>query len=431
MSKQPFLACGLAAAFLLCAFAAPPQEILKPAHQDELGKKFASYFKAFEESKGTDKALEAVIDQLNKIGKDTKKEPLSLHDDLGRALWYSLQFKDQKIKKGAVKEMSLMRDPEDPKNLLPYALWVPTKYDPKKTYPLILLVPDKGQKITDHITEKWTDAAIREGAVLCAVKMPGGETTDAWLDLSNSKEREGGLSNTLATFFDVTRQVSIDHDRVYLCGWGEGVRVVCALGARFPDRFAGVIGRSGDPIEAQPVENFRNLPTIFAGAGQGATAFSERAQALKYENVTIKPEAKEPEIWAWIQDHPRMSNPPQVVIAAPAQTRMRAYWLATQEYDSPIALQGSIDKGTNTITIEGEGATEVTILLNDELVDLDREVKFVLNGAAPLIDKIPRNVSTMLATMRTATSDTGKVFVAQRKLDLPPKPKPKTPPKGG
>src|SRR5262249_30642429 len=152
----------------------------------------------------------------------------------------------------------------------------------------------------EHISERWTDQAMRDNAILVAVTMPA--DTKAWTEMA-ANDKEGGLSNVLLAYMDVRRTAAIDFDRVYVAGWGEGVRVATLLGQRYPDRFAGIIGRSGDPADDAVVDNFRNLPTFFAGSGTGATSFKEKADAAKYENCTLKPEAKDAEIWAWIQDH--------------------------------------------------------------------------------------------------------------------------------
>jgi hypothetical protein len=68
------------------------------------------------------------------------------------------------------------------------------------------------------------------------------------------------------------------------------------------------------------------------------------------------------------------------------------------------------------------------LFFNDVLLDLEKEVKVVCNGT-PHVDKIPRNVNTLLGMIRNFRSDPGKLYVAQKKYDLPPKPKPKDKPK--
>lgn len=435
MSRRLSFALGLGSILVCSAFAAPfLEDLFKPAEHESLGKQLALYFEAYSKNSGTDKALEKVSDEVKKLEKRLNKSPLSLPGDLGKALWASFDYdkKANALKKGSVKDMTCPKPlvEDDPKAVMNYALWVPAKYDPRKAYPLILLVPDRDQKPAQHITEKWTDAAIRDSAILAAVGMP--EDTNAWTEpatkLEDGKIKDGGLSNMLAVLVDVRKGVAIDFDRVYVCGSGEGVRAACAMAARFPDNLAGVAGRSGDVPEKIAIEPFRNLPSLFAGAGSGATAFSERLTKEKYDNCTIKPEAKEADLWAWMQDHPRISNPTQVVLVAEPNTQARSYWIQTPRFDAPVRLTATADRGTNTITIDADGATEVTISLNDQLVDLDKEIKFIRNGTET-VEKVPRNLTTTLGAMRSRSSDPGRIYVATKRCDIPPKPKPKDKPK--
>lgn len=405
---------------------APAQDLMKPTEHEALGKQLTAYLEAERKSSGIDKARENVVEELEKLKKKLKREPLALTSDLGKALWASYDYdkKSSQVKaRGAIKEVVFARSEDDPKNTLSYALWAPSKYDSKKAYPLVLIVPETGKKPSDHLGENWTDAEMRDNAVIAVVTMPA--DVGAWTELAFG-DKEGGLSNVLLAYNDVRRTVAIDFDRVYVAGWGEGVRVATVLGSRFPDRFAGVIGRSGDPPEDAVVENFRNLPTFFAGAGKGATTFKEKADSFKYDNVTIKPDGKETDIWAWIKDHPRISNPAEVVLAPGGQIGNRAYWVQVQAFDKTgvAYIKAAIDRGTNTINIDGEGPTSVTILFNDQLLDLEKEVKVVCNGATH-VEKVQRNLGQMLGMIRNSVSDPGRLYVASREFDLPPKPKPK------
>jgi hypothetical protein len=197
-----------------------------------------------------------------------------------------------------------------------------------------------------------------------------------------------------------------------------------AIAARNPDRFAGVIGRSGDPAE-MPCDNFKNLPTLFAGAGGGATAFADKCTKAGYDNnCTIKPEATEADIWAWIKDHPRISYPPKVVLLPGSPLPNKSYWLEIPPWDGQgtAIVKGSIDRATNTITIEGEGVRSVTLYFNDILVDMDKPVKVVCNGSEHT-DVIPRNLGVMLELLTSGRLDPSKIYTASKEFDLPAKPK--------
>ena len=426
MRTRSSLALALACALALPALAAPLEELLKPADHESLGKKIALYFDAKQANAGIDKAKEALSKEIEGLRKKTKgRDPLALSADLGKALWQSFAYGTKDIAASKVKTYTFKAGYYGEKSQLSFAIWVPTKYDPKKPYPLILCIPDKGVKPEQHITEKWIDKETRENALIVAVSMP--EDVKQWSE-PGSPEQPGGFSNMMLTMREIRGKYAIDFDRVFVAGRGEGVAAALAITGRAPDRFAGVIGRSGDldtPVPA--VENFKNLPTFFGGAGANATTFGENCTKAGYNNCTIKAEASDADVWAWIRDHPRVSNPADVVLAPGKELPIKAYWLEVprSDYKDPEIIKATIDKAANLITIDASaGITKVTLYLNDDLVDLDKEVKVICNGAEH-IDKLPRNLWATMDWMYSATSEPGRVFTTSRVYDVPPKPKPK------
>ena len=406
-------------------FALPPstgEEGLKASDHKALGQDLAKYVEAWRKNKGLDTARAAVAKQLDGLKKKLKdREPLALTVDMGKALWEALDYPSAKgLKKGHVDDVKFV-DKENQLDLT-YAIWAPSKYDFKKAYPVIFCIPGKGEKPTDHLTEQWISQAIRENAVLVAVPMP--EDVAQWSEVGASG-KWGGVAILFTIYREVTRTYATDFDRVYLAGRGEGVAAAVAIASRNPDRFAGVIGRTGDPAETA-AENFRNLPTFFAGAGGGATAFAEKCTKAGYDNCILKPEGTEDDVWAWIQDHPRISNPAEVVLFQDTPLNYKAYWLQVPPWDGQgtASVKASIDRASNTITVDGEGFTGVVLYFNDVLVDLDKPVKVVCNGSEHL-EVIPRSLATTLELFVSSRSDPGKVYTATRPYDLPAKPKPK------
>jgi hypothetical protein len=397
-------------------------EVLKPSDHDALGKVLAGYVEASSKNKNVDKARNDVAAEIEKFRKRLKdRDPLGLTVDLGKSLWESLAYESAKgVKKGKVAE-NKYANTEIAMDFV-YATWAPPHYDPKKAYPLILCIPDKGEKPMDHLTEKWTSQEIRENVLLAAVPMP--EDAALWSE-PGSQGKWGGLAHLLTVFKEVSHTYATDFDHVYIAGRGVGVAAAMVIASKFPDRFAGVIGRTGDPNE-MPCENFKNLPTFFAGGGAGATAFADKCTKAGYENCTIKPEATEPDVWSWLKDHPRISNPTQVVLLPGVPNPDRVYWLQIPAWDGQgkALVHGAVDRASNTVTIDGEGVTHVSLFFNDVLVDLDKPVKVVCNGAEHT-DQIPRNLGTTLDLIVKGRSDPGKLYVATKEYDLPAKPKAK------
>jgi hypothetical protein len=426
-TRSSFIPVLLAAILASAWMPAGTEDVLKPGDHDALGKSIAKFMAAKSSDKGVDTARTEVSKELDNWKKKIKgRDALALTSDLGRALWRSFEYDTQtKVKPGKITVTGVSYDPsaKPGKPQFEYAVWVPAKYNPKQAYPLLLCIPDKGTKPADHLVEKWPLETIRENVILAAVPMPG-DAVAQWTEMG-TEEKPGGAGNLLLTFRDIKKMYAIDFDRVYLAGRGDGVAAAVTIASRFPDRFAGVIGRTGD-IGDTPADNFKNLPTFFAGGGAGATKFADAVKAAGYENCTLKPDAQEAEVWAWMQEHPRVSNPTDVVLLPGSPIPNKAYWLEVPPFDGvgKAIVKAKADRGTNTVVVDGEGVTSVILFFNDVIADLDKPVKVVCNGADHLV-QVPRNLITTLNLMSSSRSDPGKLYTATMTFDLPVKTKPK------
>lgn len=359
---------------------------------------------------------------LDKLKKRKVKDadPLSLTEDLQEILWYAAEYSKQRgIRKGRVDTVEL----ETPlKYTIEYAVWTPAKYDAKRNrYPLILLVPDvpqpgQGANLSDLITNEWQLGDVRDSALLVAVPMPDDPAQRREI---GSQEAPGGVGNLLSVFAEVTRRYAIDFDRVFLVGHGAGVDTALTIASRYVDRFAGVVGRSGDAGET-PALNFSNLPTLFTGGGKQATAFAEQNKELGYDNCTLLPEGDEAAIWSWISSKRRNAHPRRVVLYPGAPFPVKAYWVQVPPQDGsvPTRLEAVADRESNTVTVTAKGVRQVTLFFNDILFDLDRPVKVTVNGVEHE-DRIPRNFNTMMELIYAGRSDPGKLYTAFQLYDVP------------
>lgn len=424
MSKCFSLAVPLALA-LAAAPPASPQEVLKPKDQQKIGRRIADYLEAFDKEKGITEAQEGLQKELEKIGKKHGDDPLqaalALSADLGKALYYSTDYNAsaRKVKGGSVETYEAEFNGAE----ISYSVWAPKKYKPKDgPYPLILAIPGvdsggKNQRSQDHLIEDWKDADLRAGAVIVAFDMP--EDREAWAAMSSAEGQPGGVPTVMVPFGRVRTTYAIDFDRVFLAGRGPGVAAAVNLAAMYPHLFAGVIGRAGDVGDTDPT-NFRNLPTFFAGAGAGATAFSEKLAALGVENCTIVPDATEADVWAWMQDHPRQGNPLHVTLRPGSPIPNKAYWVQVPPVQGgeDTLVDVVVDRESNTVTVTGKGVESVTLYFNDQIVDLSKPVHVVCNGQASE-HKIVRNLTVALDLITRGHNDPGRFYVAQKRFDLP------------
>ena len=112
----------------------------------------------------------------------------------------------------------------------------------------------------------------------------------------------------------------------------------------------------------------------------------------------------------------------EVTLVPEAPFPNRAYWLQVPPSDGAVAarINAKIDRDTNTITIDADGVTEVSLYFNDDLIDLEKPVKVICNGAEN-IDQIPRSFKVTMEMIFKARSDPGRVYVASKSYSVPAK----------
>ena len=425
MSRTSFLtviAGALAApALALAAYVPQAEPALKSSDHEKAGKVIGERIEANPEQKDIAEKAEKMWAELAKWEKKEKRDPLSMTADLQQALWHSHGYDKQRVgKKGSVEDIEVKVGDGTSWS---YSVHLPSKYKADdRPYPLLLLVPEKytdGEKPKDWIVENWVSSDVRDGAVLVVVHMP--EDVAIWGEVfAEDRKRLGGVGAILQTFAEVKDRFAVDFDKVFVIGRMEGLVPAIRVGSYFPDRFAGIAGRSGDISENLSAKNFKNLPTWFSGPGANVTAFAEQIDKLGYGNCTVLPEGKEEDLWNWIGSPRRVPTPPWMAPDPGTPFPRKAPWLEIPPWDGvgEAAISATVDRATNTITVDGKGVVEVTLFLSDLIVDLEREVRVICNGVTH-IDMIPRSKSVFEKTILLSRSDAGKLYVCEKTYDLP------------
>ena len=418
MRKLPITLIALTAA-AFAPITLQQEALLKESDHKKIGKEIADCIEAFQEGKGRIKAEEKLSESIAKWSKKKPfkdKDPLFANADLGMSLWLAHGYDKKKVTKGKVDTITVPTGPPFDYEI-EYCVWAPSKYKAKDgPYPLILCIPDAGQRPFDHITEDWVLGGLRDQVILAAIPMP--EDVAAWSQVGGAGT-QGGLANMFTVLKEMTRNYAIDFDKVFVAGKGAGVAAALELSQFFPDRFAGVIGRTGDAGDTSH-DNYRNLPVYFAGGGQKATAFADAMKDVGFAEAVVNPDGKEEDILAWVMATDRDATPTEVVLTPKLPFPNKAYWLEvpkTEEIEGRT-IRAVVDRATNEITITAKHVSSVTIYLNDELVDMDLPVTVICNGVKNE-DVIPRNFSTMMRLIYSARNDAGRIYTATRQYDVP------------
>lgn len=396
-----------------------PEERLRSGDHKTLGKAFAAYIEARTLRQGLDEAEQDVIGVLEKAAKKAKvDDPLALVEDIEVSLFLAKDLSDKGIRKGRVQDYEKeIFEGRSNQRTLEYAIWTPKSYKASSTkWPLVLCFPDLPEEDMTpkaHIDRCWVDGDLRKGAIVACAAMPA--DTDKWGQLGD--DYEGGLATMMMLLGTMLEKYAVDVERVFIAGRGHGVSAAVELASLYPTRFAGVIGRAGDMGETSPV-NLRHVASLFAGGGANCTAYATRANELGWNNCTIDTGADEKAVWEWIKGIERNANPTTVTLSPITNVSTKAYWIQLDRFTVGAAsrLDASIDRETNTVTLDSTGIEAVTLYFNDLLVDMDQPVRVICNGVEHEA-KFPRRLQTLL-DQAYRSGDPGRVYVNYEGYDL-------------
>jgi hypothetical protein len=182
------------------------------------------------------------------------------------------------------------------------------------------------------------------------------------------------------------------------------------------DRFAAAAMMAGHPNETQLL-GLRNLPfAIFMGGADAAydrnkiaaAKSAEMAELQKadpggyvhlsriYEGLPHWMNRKDAEGVPWMAKFTRNPWPKKIVWLQDDITHDRFYWLKIP--DKAAAKAGQKIVATvegQTITLTGDVPAKMELRLSDRLLDLDQEVKVIVNGKDVAAAKVARNAAAI------------------------------------
>jgi hypothetical protein len=399
------------------ALLAPSELKLKESDHRSLSKLVAGYFTAMIEEKGIAESMQKVMDHIASTERRLKGQKLLAAVEDWEQVFRLVtedRLKETLKKKGEVTEARFQANSIDQS----FAYCVPKKLA-KGALPLILIACDGGESPSAHLSTFWTDPAIREAAILMALDL--GKDAQSWGVFGSPSSPGGGL-RIMSALGQIQREFSVDCNRRFLVGSGKGFAAVEATATSYPYVFAGVIG-IGDvaATDVGDLDNFRTLPTLFLKGGEGAKAIDAKIGELGFANCTLEAEGSANQAWNWIQTHPRLAYPSHITFVPKRDNTTAVHWLSLvgfQASESP-RIEAKADKTSNTITIDAKKISDLVIYLNDELVDLDKPVKFVINGMAHE-RTLERNAPEMIKNQFYG-GDWGRVFSVIVSQDVPAK----------
>ncbi|MBU3682985.1 MAG: alpha/beta hydrolase [Phycisphaerales bacterium] len=229
----------------------------------------------------------------------------------------------------------------------------------------------------------------------------------------------------------------VDPDRVYLMGYSAGGDGVYQLAPRMADRFAAAAMMAGHPNEAVP-DGLRNLPfSIQVGALDAAferntvaASWGERLAALQradpggyVHDVQIRPgkghwmDGQDASAIPWMARHVRDPRPRRIVWVQDDVVEQRFYWLAV---DRAQAGQRVVceREGQEIRILEAPAGLGVTVRLDDEMADLDEDVRITFAGAELFRGRAMRSKATIERVLKERF-DPKSAFTAEVEVRIP------------
>ena len=271
-----------------------------------------------------------------------------------------------------------------------------------------------GGSVADSVNESlWTRHktlyTIKNGILL--IPRSPTNTWDMWhqehIDVFFNK-----LIQNMIIFHDV------NPNRIYLMGYSAGGDGVYQLAPRMSDRFAAAAMMAGHPNETSPL-GLRNIPfTIHMGENDSsynrnkvAIEWGGKLRILRendlngyrhlvkiYENKGHWMAGLDSAAISWITRFTRDPFPKKVVWKQDDVTHNRFYWL---KVDKPLKNSLIIASINNqTITIEEATISDITIRLNDQLIDMDKNIIVKYLGKNIFNGIVYRNSDTISKTIK-------------------------------
>ena len=114
-----------------------------------------------------------------------------------------------------------------------YLLQLPPEYQPGRSYPLLIVLPNGNEKLEDALS-RMKDWPAQGGFITAVLRWNGGFSSDY-----GYTEQERLTATGL--IWHLRRKYQVNSDKVYLFGFGEGATMALDVGSAHPDLFAGVV----------------------------------------------------------------------------------------------------------------------------------------------------------------------------------------------
>lgn len=323
---------------------------------------------------------------------------------------------------------------------VPALVRLPSAYTPGRRWPLLLALHggppgsvEGARRGALDMVRVWAAAAEEAGWIVVAPAMVDvvsrdGRTADRLpYEIFHAEEAR-------AVVDAVRSRYAVDPDRVVSTGISLGSNFSIAYAAASPDWLSAIVPVSTEGESREWL--LRNLAPVPVYVLEGAQDRNIRAVSgpramdaimtrLGYDWVYREfPDRSHegfqehyPEVLAWLEARPRRATPTEVIrvphdgIVPPSR---RVHWIET---DTRGALVRARVTAPSSIDVTVRWANTVSVLLNDDLVDMDLPVTIRVNGEQAFHGTVARSARVALAEAKRS-GDEGRVYAARLTLGI-------------
>ncbi len=311
-----------------------------------------------------------------------------------------------------------------------YLVRLPSEYHHGRTYPVLIVLTHTGIE-ADELIAPIIPEADKNGYILVVPEWTGAFNKGGWQWQGNDHVW------VTAALRDAVRHFTVDNDRVFLLGVGEGANMAMDVGMSHPDLFAGIIPMCPFPnwtgLFIQYWKNAQKLP-FFVISGEMDVAGAKLLKLL-YDRWT---RYGFPSIWSVYKGRGVEWFPSETPVlfdwmgrksrATPAATLKdvtklgRQRWQIMRETDNhfywlqadsahpgrnggaivPATITGDI-AGNNTVRVGCVKVGHVTVWLSSDLIDWTRPVRVTINGVIP--NGFPRQGKAVQPSLEVLLAD--------------------------
>ena len=369
-----------------------------------------------------------------------KKEPLKHVGDL-LAVFSNVFPYDKQSGTGEIKPV---------KGDAPFDVVVPRGYKKELNYTTVTLLPDVGEDGSwednkRHFAATWKGVDAAKQWLFVMPRSSSGVELDLLPDLSMSSGDSVETTRIKEILFPLgtaQKMYRFNRNKLILdCGKGAsgfGMR----LASYFPTRFAGLILRHpvgfgvapdgddtlSDSFRYESLSNLRVALVTNPDNSERAATVAKRLNEHRAGCASLFEESDaelQDKLAAWVDETNRELFREQVVLAPNHDRFKKGYWIQLDTAESVHSgpdgrpyLKAEADRDANRITVTAKNVGSFQLLLNDALLDLDREFTIVVNGTA-ITEKRQRSFSTMMDFLSFNLFDPNRVWTTTYSTSVP------------